>query len=560
MIKKNVTSSFTEKEGVINYSTDVNYWDEKKGKYRIFSSKDRISIYRDTDLIKAFGDKYDDLGRLFKLINSMDANNMIGIYDKHLKHYQPVTSRQMLYDLLGIKSRTTGGNFYKKLKEIELLKEWYNDEGQTVFYISPIYTMADRGITLTVYKLFFVELNRVLPYKAKMALQALCSNPAADNSQVVKWDDADNIFVDGVLLCDSVKEISAQTEEEKMNIFNEYILLDEPAKTYQILGKGMVAHPVTTNNDTYFLVNGMNDYKPTKPKNEDVAEYRSWFLDIDCGKDETGNYFTLEEVSRRKQQIMKVINALPTPTAITDTRNGYHIYFASYGVTDPVIWQSLEDKLINITKIADSAVRDAARVLRIPGSVWIKAHTGLDPYPVSILQANKQAYDSDSFNQQLDDCQVKVKAAAETYIAMYPTTTIKSNHNNVAHVNVTADRSDRLQAIMDLSMDTFTVSEAVEEVEDVNGYLHQVNLAEFLQIANPSSFVCILHDDHNPSATIYNNDTGYRYYCASDDCTGHGDGKGIDIIDVVMALSDCTYKQAVNYLSRLYKISQKKVA
>jgi len=556
MKQSNTTSNFTDREGVINYSTDVNYWDEKKGKYRIFSGKDKISIYRDTDLIEAFGNKYDDLGRLFKLINSMDSNNMLGIYDRHLKHYQPVTNKQMLYDMLGLTNHSRAAKFYDRLREIELLKEWHNDDGETVYYINPVYTMADRGITLTVYKLFYKELNRVLPYKARISLQALCSNPAADNSQVVTYDDADNVFVDGVLYDSDKNKIISEPEEEKQAIFNEYILENKPAKTYQIINSGMVAHDMTIDNDTYFLVNEISGYKQTKPANADIIGYRSWYIDIDCGKDSDGQYFSLEEVSARKQQIKTVIDCLPTPTAIIDTRNGYHVYYACFGVDDSAVWQQLEDKLISITKIADPAVRDAARVLRMPGSVWIKSHTGLPPYPVSILAANRQAYDIDSFRQQLDDCASDIQTAADTYIAMYPIAANQQHHNMAAAVPA-EHQSRRVQAIIDLSLDTFDVPEP-QEVNNVKEYLRQQNMADFLQIANPASFCCILHDDHNPSASIYHNESGYRYYCANAACIGHGDGHGADIIDVVKALSGCKYRHAVNYLTQIYNIKESK--
>lgn len=47
---------------------------------------------------------------------------------------------------------------------------------------------------------------------------------------------------------------------------------------------------------------------------------------------------------------------------------------------------------------------------------------------------------------------------------------------------------------------------------------------------------------------------------ASDVCVGHGDSHGLDIIDVVMALAGCSYKQAVDYFSRIYNIIRKSLA
>lgn len=498
-----------------------------------------------------------DLGYLLILFNSMDNNNMLGLYNQHLRHYAPITSKQGLYKLLGI-ARNAGAAFYQKLQDYAIIKEWHNDDGDTVYFINPAYTMADRGITLTTYKLFKRQLDKILPYKARTSLEALCSDRCADNSQVVSCDDAGNVFVDGVYY-DPAVEIAAQTDADKQALFNEYILHDQPAKTYQKVGKGMIAHQMTTDNDTYFCVNGQDAYKSTKPSNNDITEYRAWFLDIDAGRDEAGNYFDLKEVAKRKAAMMEVVNALPTPTAIVNTRNGYHIYYACYGVSDANQWQQLQDKLIQTAIIADPACRDASRLLRLPGSVWIKAHAGLAPYPVSIVAANRQAYDAASFGTQLDACSEVVQEAAKAYNVSYPMATTKKSRTAAAGTADITKQSARVQAIADLSDDTFTVP-AVSFVDNINDYLHQIVLADFLQISNPSSFNCVLHDDHNPSATIYqNDDTGYRYYCASD-CVGNGDGHGIDIIDIVMALSGCTYTQAVNYLCRICGIRQQSAA
>ncbi|PNT94162.1 hypothetical protein [Clostridium thermosuccinogenes] len=40
----------------------------------------------------------------------------------------------------------------------------------------------------------------------------------------------------------------------------------------------------------------------------------------------------------------------------------------------------------------------------------------------------------------------------------------------------------------------------------------EIDLAELLEIDNPTSFRCILHDDHNPSAGIFKNEQGYWIY------------------------------------------------
>lgn len=551
-------SNFTAKEGVINYSTDINYWDEITGKYRIFSGKNKISVYRDTDLITLFGrDKYDDLGRLFVLINSMDNNNMLGVYDMHKRCYYPITSKQMLYKMLGIKSRATGATFYKKLKDLDIIKAWHNDEGKTVYYINPVYTMADRGITLTVYKLFFDTLNKVLPYKAKVSLQALCSNPSADNSQVVKYNiDTDIVTVDDKTY-DPTKGIAAVSDKDKQNIFDEYILHDKPAKTYQLINGSMIAHKPTDDADTYFAVNAINCYKPTKPATTDIIGYNAWYIDIDAGRDNDNKYFRLDEVEKRKTAMMMVISCLPTPTCIISTRNGYHVYWGCYGVTDRAQWQDLEDRIIDLVPIADKAVRDPARLLRLPCTNWCKDPARM--YKVEITAANKQAWDVESITECLDEMTADIKKATTDYLSIYPVP-IKSTGSTANKVKITAEQTDRIKAIAALSTNTFVIPQA-SSGSNILDVIHKFSIAEFLQIENPSSFCCVLHDDKHPSATIYSNTDGYsRYYCGSSNCIGHGDGHGLDIIDIVMALANCSYMVAINYLSKIYNIKKSFIA
>jgi CHC2 zinc finger. len=527
------------------------YWNTDTNKYKAFENKKNTSIWTDTNYYDLMDGKWADMGRLLQLMKYCDSDNMLCVYDSHKKTMIPISTENQFMDLLDFKQRAWH-DFKSKLDAGNIIKYITIADGvgnkNMRYFINPLITMRTREISTMTYKLFQEDLDQVLTPRAISNLRRHCAEmeELETNKSCVPINE----------------EIAAQTAEEKESVFNEYILHDEPAKTYQKLGKGMVAHKMTLDNDTYFLVNDMVSYKPTKPKNEDITEYRSWYIDIDSGRDAVGNYFPLEEVARRKTKMLEVINALPIPTCITDTRNGYHIYYACYGVTDPIIWQSLEDKLISIVMIADPAVRDAARVLRLPGSNWIKYHTGLPPYPVTIQQANRQAYDAESFQRQMDTCADKVQASAKTYIDMYPNALTRVSNRKVVSAAIPIDcQNERIHAIMDLSDQTFTIPAAQEDVEDINMYLHQqINLADFLQIENPDSFCCILHNDKHPSASIYPNETGYRYYCASGACSGHGDGKGADIIDIVMAISGCNYKQALNYLSRIYNIRIKKVA
>jgi len=567
MYNKKITSKFDKNEveiGVVTRTTttqvgqevytklhETRYWREEKGRYYPWGQKTQIHLYVDNNIISVLDDRYADAGHLLALLYNMDNNNMIILRDGHTKHAYPAATREDVYKLAGYSNKTAGLAFFRLLLDKDVIKiitvnDNKGSKNYNRYYINPIFTMRDRGITLDLYKLFRESIDPYLTDFARQDLQKLIYRE-------ITGDHEENIEIDN-----TNGGYTAVSNTDKQAVFNEYILHDEAPKTYQKIGKGMIAHPMTDDNDTYFIVNQTLGYKTTKPADIDIKGFTAWFVDIDAGKGEDGKYFSLDEVSTRKVKMMHVINALPTPTAIVDTRNGYHVYYACYGDITTQAWNTLEDKLFNIAQIADPAATDVSRLLRLPNSKWIKTNTGLAPYDVTIKQANRQAYDLDSFNKQLDEVQTSVQATAEDYLSTYPMAKV-SKAKTAAGVKGNEEQSARVQAIINLSTETFETA-LVTFTDNINEYLHQINLAEFLQIENPSSFVCVLHDDHSPSATIYANETGYRYYCGSSACVGDGEGKGRDIIDVVMILADCKYQQAVNYLSTVYSIKQQATA
>ncbi|MGL5207006.1 MAG: hypothetical protein ACRC8T_05800, partial [Acidaminococcaceae bacterium] len=320
------------------------------------------------------------------------------------------------------------------------------------------------------------------------------------------------------------------------------------------IGKGMIAHDQTDDNDTYFVVNQTAEYKETKPAKADITGYHAWYIDVDAGRDSEGNYFELEEVAERKAKMLALINSMPAPTAVVDTRNGFHVYYAcSAGVTAEQ-WEEVEAKLTIAARIADPSAAESSRLLRLPNSKWIKASEGLPAYDVSIIGANDITYSAAALADALDVSQVKAEAAAAAYLEAYPATETKAAAYATVSTRAMEEQTVRVQAITDLSDATFAIPEEKTVVADAVQHLKMVNLAEFLQVENPKSFCCILHDDRHPSASIYANANEYKYYCASPACAGNGGGKGADIFDIVQILSGCSFQQAKNYLCRIYGV------
>ena len=70
--------------------------------------------------------------------------------------------------------------------------------------------------------------------------------------------------------------------------------------------------------DIYFIPNGGGT------ANAKIDRINAVFGDWDAGKDEKGDYFSLEIVKQKKATFLATLEAFPlVPTYVVDTRNGY---------------------------------------------------------------------------------------------------------------------------------------------------------------------------------------------------------------------------------------------
>ena len=118
--------------------------------------------------------------------------------------------------------------------------------------------------------------------------------------------------------------------------------------------------------ESYFTVNGFNN-APNAQK-EQCTNLNAFFVDIDGRK----NLEELEEIKKKLD-----------PTFITETKNGYHIYW----LLDEVIykneiapeewdeavarWERIEQSIVTALD-ADKAVKDLTRILRVPNTLYWK--------------------------------------------------------------------------------------------------------------------------------------------------------------------------------------------
>lgn len=145
----------------------------------------------------------------------------------------------------------------------------------------------------------------------------------------------------------------------------------------------------------FFSINGFANGRRT---NENLTNFNAFFCDIDY-PDKVNK--TAEKIRQYKQDIfMEIVESeLPIPTYITETKNGIHVYWI---LEKPVFLSELNPDQQENVKIkyrdieeailkrfdGDPGAKDAARVLRVPGTLHQKDPN--DPYEIKIWHHSEE--------------------------------------------------------------------------------------------------------------------------------------------------------------------------
>lgn len=380
-------------------------------------------------------------------------------------------------------------------------------------------------------------------------------------------------------------------EAERARIYDQYILHHRDGAPYNYIyfdhvkgrdGKALdiakISRTIDPSRDMYFQINADSTaYVARKCANADIDTVNAWYVDIDAGKDKEGNYLSGLALAEKKAYFRDVIATLPAPTAVVETRNGYHVYYSieESARHDVDSWKAVEDHLHARIQIMDKKVKDISRILRAPGSTWNKPSTGLPAYPVSIVAASEVAYSADSLKIALEENAARMNNAIETYYARYPEDREENKkkvsainnlkHNNKTNVPKVAVIPGHVSPIHDANPDIIEKIRAgipvhvagydhLRIVDDIYDAIKRVDIGAFLGIDNPHHFRDILHVDNNPSAYIArdnNNPDHYLYCCASASSPA---SSGWDLANLVEWLQNTDKKHARRYLQKCLMI------
>lgn len=472
-----------------------------------------------------------DIVKLIKVVsNYIKPDSTLACYDSKSRRQKPM-SKCDLQKALGF----TKGSFYKfwaRCTEANVFKldKWISNNDVTceAIFVNPIVMQSNFSITPLAYWLFKSDIDK----KLDDTTIAMFTDEYYRQYGTHSHEDANNY------LADTEESVIA----DHKRVLDELVLNGKAADIYHFGDKI----------NTFFLAN--ESVKSGKRRATDIKIYRNLFIDIDAGKDDEGNYYDLTEVAKRKEAMLEAIYNLPlVPTMITDTRNGYHCIWSIEPTEDGEAWQSAQDKLVSIFKIADKAVSDKARVLRLPDSTWKKGD--YDPYEVTIHDSNYVRYDLDTFVKELEDSKDDINAACDNYLNKYPMT-IKAVPDRKLKVESEDIDNQRIKDIAAAKTDILdNPKERTLTYSAFKRSVKRVDLSEFLNLPSHGLFRCIFHDDTNDSANIIGNkEKGFRYYCFNPECEGNGLNHGLDIINCVMILQGCKYQDAISYLAKVFNV------
>ncbi len=183
-----------------------------------------------------------------------------------------------------------------------------------------------------------------------------------------------------------------------------------------------------------------------------------------------------------------------------------------------------------------------------------KGHTVLYPdYDIRInAESIIEKYWNDDFDQYISNAKPKSKKKKDSTTAGIKnkgTDTVKERPT-YENLNVKAIKEHDIEYLCKVLAHDPIEFENKNEFWD---YIYsELDIAELIDIDDPRSFCCVLHDDHNPSANIFTTQNGVqKYRCCSENLT-------LNIKQLIELLGDfkSEYK-AIQFIMNIYNLSIK---
>lgn len=547
-------------------TVEVDYYDPISRRCTLYSAKRGFLRLMDMIDIPALVSKRDgkvhlqDEARIYRLFRSMNKDNIICVRDKHTHKQVCCSSEKQLMDIVDCSERAWL-NFkkliFKENRIVLKIKATGVVPGaadKNMFVINPLFTMRDRQVPIWLYGLFKEELDPFLTpsYREKLQEELDTFAATAESSSQKDLEYAD------------YEEDEAKSIDEHIAIFMKNVIRGHE---YQFTNKKHI-HQLWTREQMQLLPAGsINAFFLTQVsdsrsrKRDNIVGFKNICVDIDCAKKSDGSYYKLEEIEERKMRILSAIRPhIPAPTAITWSRNGFHLIWSTTETDIEAEWLCTAQYVKNLfAGLCDPVVTtDKTRLLRCPYTIHKK--TGTERYETRLIETNDIIYDYDKLTARFNEVEDAFTKAKNHILAVYPdikeedakscTANAKSCTMNAAELN------EYHQALAALDTSVFDLSDEPAKKmtkDEAKEFLKkELNLAEFLQLPDNRSFDCIFHQteggDGN-SANIYAPDKEYshwRYVCHCLDAE--------DIFGCMYRLSHRSFDDIFAYLCKVANI------
>lgn len=299
----------------------------------------------------------------------------------------------------------------------------------------------------------------------------------------------------------------------------------------------------------YYDFNNLGYKERESRKRKDRLYYNAFYFDFDI-TNERGEHLADAELVKEKSILLPKLKNL-YPTAIIESRNGYHLYFAlsdkDRNITESM-WRHTELSILdwlfyNVSYHIDYSVKDPARILRVPFSNHKKSDSDL--FQVTINTLNHKQYTVEELNKKFN---INQQTHTETQT--------HTERQTAATAAITLSNDEVVQAIKNLDTSFFDyipkIANRFTDSQQVANYLKSYDMFHFLQVdkTEKEMFHSIIREDKNPSAFIdIVNKDNHNIYLYTD----LGMNKfSKDIIGFVEYISDTNRQQAFKFLCNIF--------
>lgn len=313
------------------------------------------------------------------------------------------------------------------------------------------------------------------------------------------------------------------------------------------------------NFEVYFTVNSGGT------KQTEINKVNAVFIDLDCGKDSNKQYFPIDKVESYKHEQLNKINQFEfKPSAIIETRNGYHVYWITNTEVNIDKFQSYQDELIKYFD-SDIRVNTLERIMRLPNYYWNKDTN--NKFKVKLIELNNNQYDVNELikkvtelnNNNITNNQTNTKSDVDLEKGVNNRISIKNSYLSLTLNSRTQRRGlcvplieeGEVGVLQEVLKSEYKLMENEGEFYD---YITQgIDLSTLLGVPMGKSFNCVFHNENIPSASIFISNRGqYFYKCHSASCGFRG-----NIIRCIERLRNCNRSQAINFIKQIYKLDIK---